>query len=478
MPSKPNLWFVVASAVLVALAFPPINLALLVFVALVPWLVFLHSCDAKQAIKSGFVFGLIFWLTQLQWMIPFVNRWTHSAWLGFVPWLLMPVLMIWYFPALAWILHRAIQVQAWWAIPCAWGLIEWFRSTVPGVMFSWGLLAHPLAKFPILIQAAAFGQEFLVSSWVVLVNVLVWMIFQQVHRRHVLQTMVASLVMAMLSAARYASPPPATNQTVTLIQTGYDLAFSDPEIARAKTRQSALAGIDYAIRSKADWAVLPEDVEIRDSDQPRVPVVFGALRKVNGTTLRSAVAKLGTEQQFADKTRLVLFGEYVPFRDQLPFLNNFGLPSGDITSGDRPSVLTVAGKKVGPLICFEALFSDVAFEMTARQGAQVLAVLSIDDWYQGSGAIEQLSMASIWRSVEAGVPTVRAGSLGVTQACDARGNLLVRAEYGKSRALNQVLPVPATADGFEYRNWIWLPLLLGTATAFRRTKTNESTRAN
>lgn len=468
MPSKPSLWLVVLSALLYALAFPPINLTFLVFVAIVPWLAHLKVADKRQTFWSGIVFGLLFWWTQMYWVVPFVNRWTNSIWLGFVPLLLIPVLAVWYFPLLAFLMRAAIRSSAWWAIPCAWGLIEWLRSSLPGVMFPWGLLAHPLGHYPVLIQNAAFGQEYLVSSWVALVNVLVWMMFDQAPRRNILQAATASLVMAIISVARYASPPQTTNKLVTMVQTGQDLAFGDPTITRERTREAAMLGITQAIKTGADFVVLPEDVDIRESDILPVPVIYGTIRRVNGQMRRSAVLKVGSESQFADKTRLVMFGEYVPFRDRLPFLNNFNLPNADIVPGSSPTSLNVKSTKVGPLICFEAIFPDISQSLSAQQGVQTLAILNIDDWYQGTGAIEQLALASVWRSVECGLPVVRSASLGVTQAVDARGNVLARAKFGEARALNQVLPVPTTPDGFEYRNWIWLAFLAGTATAFKR----------
>ena len=159
-----------------------------------------------------------------------------------------------------------------------------------------------------------------------------------------------------------------------------------------------------------------------------VAVLFGG-RRGRTPQFQTAFAFDHGRWAFADKSRLVVFGEYVPGRDYIPFLSSFKVPSGDLRAAEKVSAVKVAGITVGPLICFEALFWDVAHAQS-ENGAQLLAVMSLDDWYIGTSAPEQLKLGSVWRAIETGLPVVRSASLGYTMAVDQRGRVLGEAPLG------------------------------------------------
>ena len=133
------------------------------------------------------------------------------------------------------------------------------------------------------------------------------------------------------------------------------------------------------------------------------------------------------------------------------------------------SGLTVRRREAGPVV-----------DLTPRelQIAQLLAVMSIDDWYMGSAAPEQLRMAAVWRAVETGLPLVRSASLGYSLAVDARGNVLAEAPLGKRFPLRVELDIPQKADLFPPVNvFPWLAAAscvaapLAAAFRLRRPKT-------
>src|SRR5688572_21257953 len=96
-------WPILASAVMLLAAFPPFNFGLLVFVALVPWLMSLREATGRESFKSGYLFGLMFMGGQLFWIHPFVERWTHSFWLALVPWVLATAAGALYFAIAGWL---------------------------------------------------------------------------------------------------------------------------------------------------------------------------------------------------------------------------------------------------------------------------------------------------------------------------------------------------------------------------------------
>src|SRR5262249_32003050 len=142
-------------------------------------------------------------------------------------------------------------------------------------------------------------------------------------------------------------------------------------------------------------------------------------------TYQSAFSFDGSKWEHADKNRLVIFGEFVPFRDSW-IIKQFGLAQGDLTPGQTLGTLDIKGTKVGPLICFEGLFPDLAYRQ-ALAGSRLLAIISIDDWYMGTAAPDQLKSEAVWRAVETGLPLVRSASLGYSLAVDQRGRIVSEA---------------------------------------------------
>ena len=104
---------------------------------------------------------------------------------------------------------------------------------------------------------------------------------------------------------------------------------------------------------------------------------------------------------YYDKRHLVPFGEYVPLKRYLPFLNQLVQAAGNFVSGDRQGPLKKKDISLGVLICFEAIFPELARDL-ARDGAQVLVNITNDAWFGTTSApYQHLSMA-VFRSVETG----------------------------------------------------------------------------
>lgn len=467
-----NAWPPVASAALLSLAFPPFNLFLLVFVALVPWLIDLRSLDGRRAIRSGLLFGAVFFFGQVSWLGAFVARWTGSWPLALAPWVIVALVLALSSGLAALGVQRCLVGGRFWLVPVVWAGVEVLRGTVPWGGFPWAPIAHPLWNAPQLAQGAALGTVSLVSAWVVLVNVSFAAIWWNEPFRRVLLAALVAVAMGLGSFARFVEATPGRTITVLVGQTGVDMAFSGESEIERKTAEACAELLATAVRLRVDLLVLPEGLaDWREGEQapttpvgerPAVPTVIGG-KRTDGAVYQSAFAFDGS-WSYADKTRLVVFGEYVPGRDRLPFLRAFNLPSGDLTPGDRVTALDVGGVRVGPIICFEALFTDVAYAQTAG-GARLLAVLSIDDWYAGSAAPESLLGASVWRAIESGLPLVRSATLGYSAAVDARGRVLARAPFGRLAPLRVELAIPTESAAARDRRLVPWVLLAGVVLA-------------
>jgi apolipoprotein N-acyltransferase len=148
------------------------------------------------------------------------------------------------------------------------------------------------------------------------------------------------------------------------------------------------------------------------------------------------------------KTRLVMFGEYIPFRGELGWLTGMTKAAGtNLVAGTGLTVFRSNGIVLGPLICFESAFPDMS-RTEANLGAQILVFQSEDTTFQGSWEPAQHASLAAVRAVETGRPAVQASLAGVSAAFDAQGREL--AWLSKNAVGSVVAHVPLQAADTPY----------------------------
>jgi len=122
-----------------------------------------------------------------------------------------------------------------------------------------------------------------------------------------------------------------------------------------------------------------------------------------------------------DKIRLVVLGEYVPMQDEWPWVDGVvkrlsklvAVP--DLKRGTEMTVFRL-GKdewQFGTPICFEIMFADACREFV-NKGATFLITISNDGWFKGSEELEQILIVTKFRAVECRIGIVRATNTGVS----------------------------------------------------------------
>lgn len=148
-----------------------------------------------------------------------------------------------------------------------------------------------------------------------------------------------------------------------------------------------------------------------------------------------------------DKVHLVPFGEYLPFSG---FLESLGLRQfvhipGGFEAGVSRKLMDVPGlPKVFPLICYEAIFPGV-FDPVLRRNAGVIVNVSNDGWFgRTAGPYQHLAQARL-RSIEEGLPLLRAANTGMSAVIDPYGRSIAQLALGAEGVLDTELPRPAAA---------------------------------
>lgn len=127
----------------------------------------------------------------------------------------------------------------------------------------------------------------------------------------------------------------------------------------------------------------------------------------NSALLVSAGAEL---VDFYSKTHLVPFGEYVPFGNALPALREAIGMGRDLTPGREFTIFNLPGDvRAGINICYEDAFPNISRRFALR-GADLLFTLTNDAWYATSAGPRQHMIHAVLRAVENRRPLFRSGN--------------------------------------------------------------------
>lgn len=124
-----------------------------------------------------------------------------------------------------------------------------------------------------------------------------------------------------------------------------------------------------------------------------------------------------------DKMHMVPFGEYIPLKSLLFFVNKLAYGIGDFEGGRTYTVLNIPGGRFGATICYEAIFPDQV-RRYVQDGAEFLVNITNDAWFGRSAAPAQHLAMAVLRAVENRRYLVRAANTGISAIVDPNGRIV------------------------------------------------------
>ncbi|RMG21204.1 MAG: apolipoprotein N-acyltransferase [Deltaproteobacteria bacterium] len=470
----------VASSVLLArLAFPFVSFASpgdespvgqvtegLILVAFVPLLLGLEGLRPLRRFWSAWGAGLGFFVLLLPWVTTAMRTYGGlgaPAALSLLALLCLWCGLFWALPlAAARPVASAWRLPLWVVLPPLWCAAETLRGHL-FTGFPWGHVGYALARTVELVPVAAVGGVSLVAALVLLVNgaVAEWLTWvlggraPEGRRRALFGLALAAVLLALavgfgaLWRARVAAAEAtAPRLTVTLVQGNVDQRIKNESgrwseaIARryASTTRRAAADADLVVWPETAWPrLLPAGRE----DWLGQPFLARLAGRVRAHLLVTGVRRAGTGETARlrnsvwlldpglrpigryDKAHLVPFAEYDPLAPLLP-VGQIVPAVGHFVPGPGARVLSfrrgAESVSLSPLVCFDALFPELAREGTAR-GARLLVNVTNDAWYGRSAAPHQFLRIAALRAVESGRYLVRAANTGVSAFVDPLGRM-------------------------------------------------------
>ena len=432
------------------------------------WLAFIPFTLAIFNIRSwffSFVFGWltggIFYFVMLNWISLTVMEGTSDPSLATLSLVALCVVLSLQFALFALGSYYAKRAPVLWPFTtaCFWVGLEILHQiiAVKFIAFPWFVLGYTQYNFSYLIQVSSFTGVYGVSFVVIFTSVVVGLLFTK--QSQILKSFYFILSVCIL---------------VVVLSLGYKTVKDqlnyieyNPKILRIALMQPythklyvegrnedvvyTIAGQLEALKDKkAAFIIWPESSLPGDLDNSEYLdyikeqskalnawQLFGGNETFEGTWYVGAV--LADETGIVDdykKTKLVPFGEFLPFQSLLGWFykkHNISSFTGNYEQGvNAGKVLTISASQpdnkekedfnFGTEICFESIFPSI-YRKQAANGADFFVNISNDGWFGETAAPYQHLRANVFRAVENRRPLLRSTNTGISAWIDSLGRI-------------------------------------------------------
>jgi apolipoprotein N-acyltransferase len=484
---------VLCSTAVLYLSFPPRPFGFLIFFGLVPGFIAIeYSLTVKQAFARAWFGSILGNCVLCPWVAHCLHEFAGMPWVLAYP----AVIAFSLFEQFSWpvmaglryFLHYRLGTRPiLWAPAALMVLDASFPKLFPSTL---GIAVY---RIPWLAQAADFTGLWALSALIVATNEVIAMWWMKrwpraEWRRHAFATAVFFVAVVGYGAWRNAKvmtwmQSPAGKLRVALVQPNINSAMK----VRAEKNKTAARAVVLALMQRLTRQALAqnpdlifwpetsfptfyhsdastEDREITDEMDAflkdiRTPLLFGAKDGIAGHRYNSLfLVNSGGDRQVYHKVILLLLGEYLPLVDLSPRLQQFFLDhnSSFFSAGTGLTILTVAGRRLGPMICLEGLYPGFVRKI-ANAPVDLLVNATNDSWY-GPGDEPELHLAlTAMRAIETRRPLVRATNTGISAVVDIDGSLRKRSPRDQEAVVIDDVPIYSSITS-PYANWgnLWL----------------------
>jgi len=470
---------VLASVILMWLAFPPVDWGILIFIGPAPLLWAMRRLTtSREAGWLGFLFGFALWGSMLWWI----------KILGFVALIPLAIVMglwtaVW---AVTMFWARNWSMWRWWLFAVgSWSLLEFLRSRIPFGGFPWGGVGFPVGDIP---WPRAAAQWIGPTGWAVVVvgvAAAIVVMVQEQDRRPLELSAAVALTLSFLGAFL---APDADGQAVrvALVQGNSPCPRVHCENEKQQIYDRHVNLTEDLEPGDADLIVWGEDSfggAFNPTFNGEVRRQMGAEAARVGAYLMAGGTRPGAPGTFDNynvlfspsgdvigeylKQHPVPFGEFVPFRRVLEFVPQLEQVPNDMRQGEGPVVfpIQVDGTSgiLGSVISFEGAFPR-HIRGEVRAGAQLLVVATNEGSYGVSPASDQLIAMVRMSAVSLGVDIIHVAVTGKSTIIRADGTVGKATELFTRDVLTGVVNLQESPRTLYAVFGDWLQLLAITVT--------------
>lgn len=459
------------SGIMLTASFPPGKTGWIAWFALVPLLKGLENVSLSKAFILGIIAGLIHYLTLIYWIIIVLNTYGGLNFVLSSVMLLLLALYLSLYPAFFSVFVGYLKVSRFRALLIAgiWVFLEYLRARLL-TGFPWCLLGYSQSGFLHIIQTADIAGVYGISFLIMFSNAIIYILLFRsggVADKGYLGLEVFLFIALLSAAIIYGNYRLSGNKDgakeersvkVAIVQGNIDQSIKWDPVHQKESMDIYRRLTENAYPYKPQLIVWPETAvpfffqerseiteEIyRISGESDALMIFGSpgyertnssVKYYNRAYWLSGGGRLAG---YYDKVHLVPFGEYVPLKTMLPFVNRLVTAAGDFAPGRDIAPMSLPGLPTGMLICYEAIFPELS-RTSVKKGAFILVNITNDAWYGMSSAPYQHLVMSIFRAVENRRPLIRAANTGFSAFIDPHGRITLKGDvFEEELLINEV----------------------------------------
>lgn len=448
---KKEIIFALIAGITLALSFPKIEWSILAWVSLVPLLFAINEKKPVTSFILGFISGSVFFAILLYWLSYTMRTYgsMHPV-LSYVILALLVAYLAFYIAVFCFFIsffNMKSKIYGIYIAPFLWVLLELVRTHfLTG--FPWGLIGYSQYKILNIIQISDITGVYGVSFLIIFSNIVIFKIISTpvIIRSNLIQLFILAIMITTtivygnmkIHEEEYGNTVKAAviqgninqlfkwnkdyqNNTIT-IYSELTSKFMNSDInliAWPETAAPFYFTSDFENRKKITELALKMNKFIL-LGAPDAIINRGKVNYYNSAFLINQNGEISGRY---DKIHLVPFGEYVPFKKILFFVEKMAEGISDFSSGSTNEVFGFPGGKFGTVICYEVIFPDL-FRRFVSNGAQFMVNITNDGWFgKTSGPYQHLTMVP-FRAVENRVPIIRAANTGISAIVDKKGSIL------------------------------------------------------
>ncbi|MFQ5560990.1 MAG: apolipoprotein N-acyltransferase, partial [Nitrospinota bacterium] len=435
----------------------------LAWVALIPLFFSIEKSSGKASLKYGFTTGFGFFLGLIYWVINTMKDYGGlPVSVSIVLLLVLSSYLGLYFGIFSLLLScikKGGALFKWIVAPFIWTALEYARGHL-FTGFPWGLLGYSQYETLALVQIADITGVYGVSFLIVLVNGCLFSLLKfsfgnkkwdapSLEKKPVF-CLVAVTVFATGATIFYGKSalskydtPAGKKVRVALVQGNIDQSVKWDRSYREKTLDLYESLTLTAVEGKTDLVIWPETAAPFFFQEPgldrkritdlarmvKTPILIGSPayemrgeKQFDSYNRAYLLDGSGNVSGHYDKMHLVPFGEFVPLKSILTFVDKLVEGIGDFSHGLVHKVFELKEASFSALICYEIIFPDLVRNFV-KNGADFLVHITNDAWFGKSNAPYQHFAIVTLRAIENRVPVVRAANTGVTGIISATGEV-------------------------------------------------------
>ncbi len=490
MSNRKDIILAFISGVLLALGFQPFDLYIFPWVAIVPLLIALRGKSPLPSFLLGLLTGFTWFLGTIYWVFHSVYFYGNIPAVISVLMLAMLCLYLGSYVGLFSMLFNAVtkdsKLPALLIVPLLWVSLEFLRTYLL-TGFPWALLAYSQYKSLYLIQIADITGVYGVSFLVAALNGLLFdlAVNRESKGRTAVSIVYAVIVVLSLfyGAGRLAEGENGREFKVSVIQGNisqdkkWDARFQEEVINTYKrlTLEALVEGPDMIVWPETALPFvfgynedLTEEI-ISFQKGLETYLLFGSIlqnrTEPGGSSFTNSAILLSPQGDVAavyDKMHLVPYGEYVPFRNLIPFARRLAEGIGDFSHGEEPLVMQTPFAKIGNLICYEIIFPGLVRSFVER-GADVLVTITNDAWFGRTSAPYQHFAIAVFRAIENRVPVIRAANTGISGVIDSKGRMQKQSGIFREAVVNEKVVTGSSRSIYTEYGDVFAYLCIGGA---------------